>query len=128
MTDDRFACKLIPLLRLLTHSAIADVRREIQIMHHLTGNRNIVELRAAYEDQSAVHLVMEVCEGGELFERKFYSEKRAAGICREIVTVVRDCHCLGVMHRDLKPENFLFLSKEKENSVEGDRLWAVHFP
>ncbi|ONK64322.1 uncharacterized protein A4U43_C07F24480 [Asparagus officinalis] len=59
MTDDRFACKLIPLLRLLTHSAIADVRREIQIMHHLTGNRNIVELRAAYEDQSAVHLVME---------------------------------------------------------------------
>ncbi|XP_020252733.1 calcium-dependent protein kinase 15-like [Asparagus officinalis] len=65
---------------------------------------------------------MEACEGGELFERiierKFYSEKRAAGICREIVTVVRDCHCLGVMHRDLKPENFLFLSKEEDSPLK----------
>jgi len=66
--------------------------------------------------------VMELCEGGELFqriiERGHYSEKKAAELCREIVTVVHNCHSLGVMHRDLKPENFLFLSKEEDSALK----------
>lgn len=95
-------------------------------MHHLTGHENIVELKELYEDKSAVYIVMEFCEGGELFEgivkRGFYSEKCAAKIFRQVMKVVCDCHCLGVMHRDLKPENFLF-STADESSV----LKAIDF-
>lgn len=121
-SGERLACKSIPARKLLSPDDVEDVRREVQIMHHLTGHRNIVELRGAYEDRQSVNLVMELCEGGELFDRIIarghYSERAAAGLCREIVTVVHYCHSMGVMHRDLKPENFLFLSKEESSPLK----------
>ncbi|KAJ7950013.1 putative Calcium-dependent protein kinase [Quillaja saponaria] len=97
-----------------------DMKREVQIMQHLSGQPNIVEFKVAYEDKLSVHLVMELCEGGELFDRIIakghYTERAAASICRQIVNVVRICHFMGVMHRDLKPENFL-LSTKDENAL-----------
>ena len=38
-----------------------DVRREVQIMHHLKGHDNIVTLVGAYEDKANVHLVIPLC-------------------------------------------------------------------
>ncbi|CAL9187735.1 unnamed protein product [Musa hybrid cultivar] len=118
-TGKQLACKAIATRKLVRQDDLDDVRREIQIMHHLTGHRNIVELKGAYEDRHSVNLVMELCEGGELFDRIIakghYSERAAAALCREIVSVVHACHSMGVMHRDLKPENFLFLNR-RENS------------
>lgn len=85
------------------------------ILQHLTGQPNIVEFKGAYEDRWSVHLVMELCLGGELFDRitakGSYSEREAASISKQIVNVVHACHFLGVMHRDIKPENFLLASK-----------------
>ncbi|KAL9242908.1 hypothetical protein vseg_016865 [Gypsophila vaccaria] len=116
------ACKSIATRKLVNQDDVDDVRREVQIMHHLTGHRNIVELHGAYEDRHAVHLVMELCEGGELFDRIItkghYSERAAAKLFREIVTVVYNCHSMGVMHRDLKPENFLFLSSGDDSPLK----------
>ncbi|KAJ6799343.1 calcium-dependent protein kinase 1 [Iris pallida] len=121
-TGRRYACKSIPTRKLLSRDDADDVRREVQIMHHLTGHRNIVELRDVHEDRHSVNLVMELCEGGELFDRIIarghYSERAAAALCREIVTVVHSCHSMGVMHRDLKPENFLFLGKEEDSPLK----------
>lgn len=84
-------------------------------MQHMSGQPNIVEIKGAYEDRYSVHLVMELCAGGELFDRIIaqgvYSERAAAAIVRDIVNVVHSCHFMAVMHRDLKPENFLLSSK-----------------
>ncbi|CAL9052085.1 calcium-dependent protein kinase 15-like [Musa acuminata AAA Group] len=116
------ACKSIATRKLTNRDDLEDVRREVQIMHHLTGHRNIVELRGAFEDRRSVNLVMELCEGGELFDRIIsrghYSERAAAALCREIVNVVHCCHSMGVMHRDLKPENFLFLNKREDSPLK----------
>ncbi|XP_020105774.1 calcium-dependent protein kinase 1-like [Ananas comosus] len=121
-TGERFACKSIATRKLVHRDDVEDVRREVQIMHHLTGHRNIVELRGAYEDRHSVNLVMELCEGGELFDRIIarghYTERAAAALCREIVAVVHSCHSMGVMHRDLKPENFLFLNKSEDSPLK----------
>jgi len=61
------------------------------------------------------YLVMEICEGEELFDRIMqkghYSDWQAATL---IMTIVEACHSLGVMHRDLKPENFLFDSVDED--------------
>ncbi|RAL39260.1 hypothetical protein DM860_002793 [Cuscuta australis] len=113
------ACKSISKRKLRTAVDVDDVRREVAIMKHLPKNSSIVSLREACEDDNAVHLVMELCEGGELFDRivarGHYTERAAASVTRTIMEVVQLCHKHGVIHRDLKPENFLFANK-KENS------------
>nr|AGM20664.1 CDPK [Populus tomentosa] len=125
-TKESLACKSISKRKLRTAVDIEDVRREVAIMSTLPEHPNIVKLRATYEDYENVHLVMELCEGGELFDRivarGHYSERAAAHVVRTIAEVVRMCHANGVIHRDLKPENFLFANK-KENSV----LKAIDF-
>ncbi|CAL5015241.1 unnamed protein product [Urochloa decumbens] len=117
-----YACKSISKRKLITKEDIDDVRREIQIMHHLSGHRNVVAIKGAYEDQLYVHIVMELCAGGELFDRIIqrghYSERKAAELTRIIVGVVEACHSLGVMHRDLKPENFLLANKDDDLSLK----------
>ncbi|KAG6492889.1 hypothetical protein ZIOFF_047859 [Zingiber officinale] len=68
-TGELLACKLISKRKLQTTVDVEDVRREVTIMRHLPRNSNIVNLREACEDDRVVHLVMELCEGGELFDR-----------------------------------------------------------
>mmetsp|Transcript_23208 Transcript_23208/g.44298 ORF Transcript_23208/g.44298 Transcript_23208/m.44298 type:complete len:168 (+) Transcript_23208:151-654(+) len=121
-----FACKTISKRKLVTKEDSEDVRREVAIMHHLNGHENIVSLQASYEDKHSVHLLMELCEGGELFDRIVskgrYSEKAAAAAFRTVMRVVAQCHALGVMHRDLKPENFLLSSKHDDAAIKGDNF------
>lgn len=117
-----YACKSISKRKLISKEDLEDVRREIQIMHHLAGHKNIVTIKGAYEDPLYVHIVMELCGGGELFDRIIqrghYSERKAAELTKIIVGVVEACHSLGVMHRDLKPENFLLVNKDDDFSLK----------
>jgi calcium-dependent protein kinase len=63
-----------------------------------------------------IHIGMELCASGELFDhivaKGHYSECEVTKLVNTIVGVVEGCHTLGVMHRDLKPnlENFFFAS------------------
>ncbi|XP_051125295.1 calcium-dependent protein kinase 2-like [Andrographis paniculata] len=121
-TGHPYACKSILKRKLVSKNDREDMKREVHIMQHLSGQPNIVEFKGAYEDKSSVHLVMELCSGGELFDKIIqmghYSEKGAADLCRQIVNVVSHCHFMGVMHRDLKPENFLFSSKDETGMLK----------
>jgi calcium-dependent protein kinase len=121
-TDLKYACKCIPKRKLVSEKALEDVRREVKVMYHLTGHPNIVAIKGAYEDAAMVYLVMELCEGGELFdriiERGTYTEAKAASLTRTIVGAVKACHDSGVVHRDLKPENFLFVSKHEDSVLK----------
>ncbi|XP_004303728.1 PREDICTED: calcium-dependent protein kinase SK5-like isoform 2 [Fragaria vesca subsp. vesca] len=117
-----FACKSIPKRKLLCKEDYEDVWREIQMMHHLSEHPHVVRIRGTYEDPGSVHLVMDLCKGGELFDRivkkGHYSEREAAKLIKTIVGVVETCHSLGVMHRDLKPENFLFDNDEEDSTLK----------
>ncbi|KAB5543975.1 hypothetical protein DKX38_012087 [Salix brachista] len=121
-TKKEYACKSIAKRKLLTDEDVEDVRREISIMHHLAGHPNVISIKGAYEDAVAVHVVMELCAGGELFDRIIkrghYTERKAAELTRTIVGVVEACHSLGVMHRDLKPENFLFVNQNEDSLLK----------
>ncbi|XP_022895308.1 calcium-dependent protein kinase 11-like [Olea europaea var. sylvestris] len=121
-TGIEYACKSIPKRKLLCREDYDDVWREIQIMHHLSEHPHVVRIKGTYEDNVFVHLVMELCAGGELFDRivqkGHYSEKKAAHLMKTIVGVVEACHSLGVMHRDLKPENFLFDTPDEDAKLK----------
>eukprot|EP00270_Netrium_digitus_P007111 TRINITY_DN2064_c1_g1_i2.p1 TRINITY_DN2064_c1_g1~~TRINITY_DN2064_c1_g1_i2.p1 ORF type:complete len:534 (-),score=134.10 TRINITY_DN2064_c1_g1_i2:90-1691(-) len=121
-TGEQYACKSIAKRKLVSKEDREDVAREVAIMHHLSGHPHIVTVRGAYEDKQNVHIVMELCAGGELFDRILarghYSEAAAASLLRTIVDVVNYCHSHGVIHRDLKPENFLLSSKKQDAALK----------
>lgn len=62
-TGRKYACKSISRGKLTTEKDIEDVRREILILEHLSGQPNIVEFRGAYEDRQNLYVVMELCSG-----------------------------------------------------------------
>ncbi|RZC84452.1 hypothetical protein C5167_047238 [Papaver somniferum] len=121
-SSELLACKSISKRKLKTSIDIEDVRREVEIMKHLPQDSSIVCFKEACEDENAVHLVMELCEGGELFDRivarGHYTERAAASVVRTIMDVVQHCHNNGVIHRDLKPENFLFANKKETSPLK----------
>ncbi|CAI5942032.1 unnamed protein product [Closterium sp. NIES-64] len=122
VTGERLACKTISKGMLQCQQDIEDVRREVAVMEMLQGHPDVVNLRSTFEDAQDVHLVMELCEGGELFDRikakgKF-SEAEGARVLRTVMGVLQHCHELGVMHRDLKPENILLNSKESDTELK----------
>ncbi|EPS60285.1 hypothetical protein M569_14517 [Genlisea aurea] len=121
-TGIEYACKSIAKRKLLCRDDYDDVWKEIQIMHHLSEHQNVVRIKGTFEDNLFVHLVMELCGGGELFDRivqkGHYTEKKAALLMKTIAGVVEACHSLGVMHRDLKPENFLFDTPDEDAKLK----------
>jgi calcium-dependent protein kinase len=121
-TGEEVAVKTISKGKLFNPSDIKDAQREVQIMHHLTGHDNIVGLVDTYEDHKAIHLVEELCAGGELFDavvaQGHYTEQDASRSIRTILEVIKHCHELGVIHRDLKPENFLLSAKDNKTNIK----------
>jgi calcium/calmodulin-dependent protein kinase I len=69
-----------------------------------------------FEDERHWCLVMELMEGGELFDqildKECFSEMEAREATRAIVDAIAYCHSQGIIHRDIKPENLLLSSKE----------------
>jgi len=94
---------------------------EIDILKKL-DHPNIVSLFSTYEDSKNVYLVMELCEGGELFDRivteKKFSEQDAVIIMEQILKAVNYLHMHEIAHRDLKPENFLYKSTDKDSPLK----------
>ena len=64
------------------------------------------------------HFVMalELCKGGELFDRivakQHYSEREARKCFAQMVEAIGHCHAHEIVHRDLKPENLLYADVE----------------
>ncbi|XP_010916696.1 serine/threonine-protein kinase PEPKR2 [Elaeis guineensis] len=110
-SGEEFACKTLP------KNGEETVHREVEIMQHLSGHPGIVTLKAVFEDSESFHLVMELCSGGRLIDEMVregrYSEQRAAILIKELVSVIKYCHEMGVVHRDIKPENILLTTSGK---------------
>lgn len=117
-TGETLACKTVNKRR-LTIDNYQILKKEADIMAHVSQSDRVAKLKATYEDKDCIHLVMELCTGGMLYDsitaKGQYSERQAAGIVRSMVEIVHELHALGVAHRDLKLENFL-LSSTEENA------------
>ena len=83
---------------------------------------NVVRLLEIYDEEHSINLVMELMQGGELFDRivekESYSEKMASDTIQPIVDAIRYCHELGIVHRDLKPENLLYETDDEKSVIK----------
>nr|KYP74047.1 Calcium-dependent protein kinase 28 [Cajanus cajan] len=121
---DRVAVKRLDKSKMVQPIAVEDVKREVKILKALAGHDNVVQFYNAFDDDSYVYIVMELCEGGELLDRILakkesrYTEKDAAVVVRQMLKVAAECHLNGMVHRDMKPENFLFKSTKEDSPLK----------
>mmetsp|Transcript_32446 Transcript_32446/g.75384 ORF Transcript_32446/g.75384 Transcript_32446/m.75384 type:complete len:328 (-) Transcript_32446:92-1075(-) len=92
-----------------------ELTSEVEI--YLTLNHpNIAQLHGVYESPSMAYLLMECCEGGELYarlqQRVVFSDTDAAEATKQMLSAVAYLHSCRVVHRDLKLENFLYDTAE----------------
>eukprot|EP00948_MAST-09A_sp_MAST-9A-sp1_P004241 g4241.t1 len=122
ITKRRYACKILRLNR-IQPNRLAELRREIGIMMKL-DHPNIVKLYEVFEEEDKIFLIMELLEGGELFDRLasqdafHFSERTAAVMVRKMLSAIRYTHIKGICHRDLKLENIMFDSKRTDAEIK----------
>mmetsp|Transcript_47720 Transcript_47720/g.103840 ORF Transcript_47720/g.103840 Transcript_47720/m.103840 type:complete len:618 (+) Transcript_47720:52-1905(+) len=111
------ACKAVAI-RSASERNLVDT--EINILRSL-NHPNILQMCEVYFDGCGqMHLVTELCEGGDLLFRIAYhshtlaepmKEGQVAYIMQQILSATRYCHRRGIVHRDLKPANILFVDR-----------------
>lgn len=96
---------------------INDVLHEVNMMKAVAGHPHIVHLEEFFDTPKFMFLVLELLEGGMLFDRvvqlKHYSESTASRLIKNFLLALEFIHSKGIMHRDLKPENLLLKRTEK---------------
>ncbi|KAI8901070.1 kinase-like domain-containing protein [Globomyces pollinis-pini] len=119
-TKEHFAIKLIS--KSLMRGKESLVINEINILKKISkGHKNIVTLHDYFESPNNLYLVMDLCTGGELFDRicdrgNFF-EHDAAEIVWLVVDALDYLHQRQIVHRDIKPENLLFKNREEASDI-----------
>ncbi|XP_061518337.1 probable serine/threonine-protein kinase MARK-C isoform X2 [Anopheles gambiae] len=121
-TGVRLAAKFIQIVK---KGDRRNIEREVHMMNVLHHSK-IAQLYAAYEFDRTFCVMMELVEGGELFDRvldeKFVLTEKACSIfMRQICDAVAYIHGNNIIHLDMKPENILCLTES------GNRIKIIDF-
>lgn len=115
-TGEKVAIKCISKAE-IDAKELALLEREIDIMRKLK-HPHIISLLDVIDTPQTLYLVLQMAEGGELFDaivdRGNYTESDAAKIVKQMLEAIHYIHQQGIAHRDLKPENLLLANKKGE--------------
>jgi calcium/calmodulin-dependent protein kinase I len=130
LTKKKYAIKCVSK-QAAQEQDVEAVRKEIDFLTHIK-HPNIIRLYEVYENTSEIFLVLELMEGGELFDRivakRCFSEEEARRALCMIASAVQHLHSHSIVHRDLKPENILYKSPNDDHLVLSDFGLSVDVP
>lgn len=113
-----YACKIIDkqMIEERFQGMMDQFHTEIEALRSL-HHPSIIELLDVYVSEEKIFIVMELMEGGELFDyvvqKGTLTEVEASDIVRKVTSAIVYMHSQNIVHRDLKPENLLLRRKPK---------------
>ena len=109
-TGKIYAIKKIKKYILVVKNQIRHVLNE-QIIMSKASSPWIVELKASFQEDEYLYLVMEYLPGGDLMnlliQKDTLTEKEAKFYISELILAIESIHKLDCIHRDIKPDNIL---------------------
>ena len=134
--DELVAIKTIPVENLKKDNGLINLKRELQILHKLKHD-NIVKIKDFQSTKRNNYVVMEYCNGGNLFEYKRFYEKVTKStlneffiqkIIRQITDGLQYMHSQNIVHRDIKLENILLnFNKYPNYAIKGNMPPKVRY-
>ncbi|XP_066896166.1 serine/threonine-protein kinase Nek1 isoform X2 [Kogia breviceps] len=91
-------------------------RREVAVLANMK-HPNIVQYRESFEENGSLYIVMDYCEGGDLFKRInaqkgiLFQEDQILDWFVQICLALKHVHDRKILHRDIKSQN-IFLTKD----------------
>mmetsp|Transcript_15738 Transcript_15738/g.17768 ORF Transcript_15738/g.17768 Transcript_15738/m.17768 type:complete len:325 (+) Transcript_15738:154-1128(+) len=118
---------LVKAVKVAHSMDLEELRREISI-HAMTNHANIVHYEESFQWQDAVWIVMELCDGGSLFDLieavdTQWDENIIAYVCVQCFMALASMHRNNFLHRDIKSDN-IFITKSG-NCKLADFGWAI---
>ena len=105
-----YAIKTMEKEFVISEDKITQIMTEKEILRKMQ-HPFIVSIHWAFQSKSKLHLVLELCPGGELFYHLHnlgrFTEDQAKFYFSEVVLALEYLHSLKIIYRDLKPENIL---------------------
>ena len=109
-TGEIVAIKKIRKAELIKKNQIIHIRNE-QLFMSKVKSPWIVELKASFQEDDFLYLVMEFIPGGDfmtlLMDKDKLTEEEAKFYTAELILAVESIHKLDCIHRDIKPDNIL---------------------
>jgi len=115
--NSTYACKTVPIT---TAEDVQLLKEECSNLEDVRGHPHLLDFEKTFEENSELHIVTELLEGGELYEvirelqmkQTYFPVDDAAWMIHNILDGLSYCHdVIGIVHRDLKASNFMFKRK-----------------
>ena len=114
-TKQKVAIKILNKEKLKEKEDSERIKREIKILQ-MMDHPNIIKTYKISENAKNYYIIMEYCDGGELFnyivEKEKLDENEASMFFYQLISALEYIHSLGITHRDLKPENLLLVNNK----------------
>ena len=121
-TKQKVAIKILEKSAIVEKDDLERIIREMTILNQI-DHINVIKVYDIYESEDNYLIIMEYCEGGELFnyivKNQKLSEEETSFFFYQIINGVEYLHSKNIVHRDLKPENLLL--------CEGNILKIIDF-
>ncbi|XP_051729930.1 serine/threonine-protein kinase Nek1 isoform X2 [Ctenopharyngodon idella] len=115
-TDGRqYVIKEIGISR-MSNKERQESRKEVAVLANMS-HPNIVQYKESFEESGCLYIVMDYCEGGDLFKKinnqrgTLFPEEQILDWFVQICLALKHVHDRKILHRDIKSQN-IFLTKD----------------